>query len=333
MSAWRFVPSPLTSTPIIRRSTPRRPRRPRARPITRSPGTDVARLDDRAVPDAQVEHAAQLVLPDALVGEPREDRGALPGGRLDDRADAVREDAREIAGDPPAGDVRERADVGPRPERAHVVEVATRRREQQVGIELVVPDDAADEREAVRVDARGGQPEDDVAGLCPRPVDELGAGDDADDGPAEVDLLVAVDPGKLRRLAAEDRAAGGAADVGGAFHELRDLIRVDDVRGDVVEEEERLGARREDVVDPVRGKVGPAPAELSGPARQHELGADGVRRRGQQPVLVDREEPGERTEIALDAWRPGGVDGRAQAADDGLRRRERHSRGRVRLVL
>ena len=78
-----------------------------------------------------------------------------------------------------------------------------------------------------------------------------------------------------------------------------------------------------------------APHQRSFPARraEHELGADGVRRGGQQPVLVDREEPGERTEIALDAWRPGGVDGRAQAADDGLRRRERHSRGRVRLVL
>ena len=50
-----------------------------------------------------------------------------------------------------------------RPQRAHVVQVEPVRREQQVGVEGLVAEQAADEREAVRVQARGGQPEHDVA--------------------------------------------------------------------------------------------------------------------------------------------------------------------------
>ena len=108
-----------------------------------------------------------------------------------------------------------------------------------------------------------------------RAVDHVVAVDEADDGAAEVELLVAVDARQLGRLSAEDRAAGGTADVGSALDELRDLLRVDRVRCDVVEEEERLGARGQDVVDPVRGEVGAAPAELPGAAREDELRADG----------------------------------------------------------
>ena len=87
--------------------------------------------------------------------------------------------------------------------------------------------------------------------------------DDADAGAAEVDLPVAVDARKLRRLAAEDRAARSAAHVGGALDELGHLLRVDRVGGDVVEQEERLGAGGEDVVDAVRGEIRAAPAQLA----------------------------------------------------------------------
>ena len=48
--------------------------------------------------------------------------------------------------------------------------------------------------------------------------------DEPDDRPAEVELLVPVDAGQLGGLAAEDRAAGGSTDVGGALDELCDLL-------------------------------------------------------------------------------------------------------------
>ena len=56
------------------------------------------------------------------------------------------------------------AHVGAGTQRADVVEVEARRREQQVGIERLVADDAADEREPVGVDPGGGEADHDVAG-------------------------------------------------------------------------------------------------------------------------------------------------------------------------
>jgi hypothetical protein len=98
----------------------------------------------------------------------------------------------------------------------------------------------------------GREADDGVSRLDPGAVDQTVALDDPDAGSGEVELVVAVDAGKLRRLASDQRAARGAADVCCPLHELGDLLEVDAIRGDVVEEEERLCAAREDVVDAVR---------------------------------------------------------------------------------
>ena len=183
------------------------------------------------------------------------------------------------------------------------------------------------------MDSRRGKAQNDVALGGARAVDEVGPIDEADDRPAEVDLLVAVDPGQLSRLAAEDRASRRAAHLGRPLDELDDLLRLDRARSDVVEEEERLGARGEDVVDAVRGEVGAAPAKPTRAPAEDELRADGVGRGGEQAPLVDRVETGERAERADHGVRPGRVDGRAKAVDDGLGRRERDPCGCVRLVV
>ena len=113
---------------------------------------DVGGRDHGAVADPDVEDAAQLVLGDAVRGEPAEHLGPLPGRRVDDGAEAVRQHPREVARDAAAGDVGEPAHVGAGTQRANVVEVEARRRQQQIGIERLVADDAPDEREPVRVD-------------------------------------------------------------------------------------------------------------------------------------------------------------------------------------
>ena len=91
-----------------------------------------------------------------------------------------------------------------------------------------------------------------------RAVDDPVALDDADARPGEVELVLAVDPGQLGRLAADERDACLAAHPGGALDELGHLLELDPVGGDVVEEEQRIGAARDDVVDAVRSEVGPA---------------------------------------------------------------------------
>jgi hypothetical protein len=136
-------------------------------------------------------------------------------------------------------------------------------------------------------------------------------------------------PGQLGGLAPDERAPGRAADLGHPLDELGDLRELDPVRGDVVEQEERVGARRDHVVDAVRGEVGAARAQLPALAREDQLRADTVGRRGEQPLLVQRVEASERAE-ALRARR---LDRRSQPLDDRAGRSERDAGRLVRLPL
>src|SRR5205814_3581004 len=97
-----------------------------------------------------------------------------------------------------------------------------------------------------------GEADHDVAGRGARAVDQAVPVDDADARGREVQLPFAVDARQLGRLAADQHAAGGAADLRRALDELCDLLEVDACGGDVVQQEERLGAAAEDVVDAVR---------------------------------------------------------------------------------
>ena len=167
-----------------------------------------------------------------------------------------------------------------------------------------------------------------VAGDDVAPVDELVAVDDADAGAGEVELAVAVDPGKLGRLAADERDAGCAADLGGSFDELRDLVEVDRRRRDVVEQHQRRGAGGQDVVDAVRGEIPATVGELSALAREHQLRPDPVGRGGEQAPVVERLESRERPE----SGRSGRLDSGAQPRDDAVRDRERNPRLGVALL-
>ena len=173
------------------------------------------------------------------------------------------------------------------------------------------------------------EPDDGVACLDPGAVDQPLPLDDADAGAREVELAFPVDAGKLRRLAADERDPGLAADLGRALDELRDLLELDPVRRDVVEEEERLGAAGQHVVDAVGRKVGATVAKSAARPGQHELRPDRVRGRGQQPGFVEGMQSGERAEPA----RTRGLDGRAQALDDGSGLLDRDARLRVGLAL
>ena len=248
ISACRFVPLPQTSTPIIA-----------IRPITSSPGR--GSRDDRAPADAEVEDAAQLVLVD-VPREPRRTPAAAP--RRPSRARRCRpsgSDALEVAEDAAAGDVRERLRAAA--QRARDVEVEARRREQ-VGRRRS-PRRSSTRRTSVNPFActpADGEADHGVAGRDRRAVDQVGALDDADAGAGEVELALAVDAGQLGRLAADERDAGRAADLGGALDELGDLLEV----GSRSRRRSRAASAASapqvsDVVDAVRGEVGAAVAQ------------------------------------------------------------------------
>ena len=82
----------------------------------------------------------------------------------------------------------------------------------------------------------------------------------------------------LRGLAAEQRAAHLEARRVDPGHEGRDALGVDDADGDVVEEEERLGAGADEVVDAHRDEVVADRREVAGRARHLELRPDAVGR-------------------------------------------------------
>ena len=169
--------------------------------------------------------------------------------------------------------------------------------------------------------------DDRVAWLAAGAVDQVVPVDDADARAGEVELRLAVDARQLGRLSADQQAARGPADVRRALDELGDLLELDVLGGDVVEQEERNRAGAEHVVDAVRGEVHAAPAELARTPLQHQLRADAVSGGGEQAPLVERVQPRE----AAEARRAGRLDGCAQAADDRVGGRERHTCGLVRL--
>ena len=107
-----------------------------------------------------------------------------------------------------------------------------------------------------------------------RAVDHAVALDDAEACPGEVELTVPVDARQLGRLPADQRHAGGTTDLGSALHELHDLVGIDHVRGDVVEQHERIRPARDDVVDAVGGEVGAAVAQRASLPREDELRPD-----------------------------------------------------------
>ena len=150
ISAWRFVPSPETRTPIT--------------PIDPPDDQVAARLrDDGAEADPEVEDAAQLVLLD-VTREPVEDRRPLPGVPVDLGAQPVGDDAARGCPRCPPPVTCANACARPR-SAADVVEVEPRRREQVVAVVVVLLEDPPDEREAVRVHAGGREADDAVAGL------------------------------------------------------------------------------------------------------------------------------------------------------------------------
>src|SRR5439155_11431454 len=161
------------------------------------------------------------------------------------------------------------------------------------------------------------------ARLAPRTVDQLLPVDDSDARAREVELVVAIDARKLGRLAADQHAARVPAHRRGALDELGDLVEVDARRRHVVEEEERVGARGDHVVDAVRREIHSCPAQTVGTSGEDELRADAVSRSGKEAAIVERVKPGERAE----AGGARGLDGPAQPLYDLLGLGERDPGG------
>src|SRR4030095_5113601 len=110
---------------------------------------------------------------------------------------------------------------------------------------------------SVRVQAGGGQPDQDVPGAHTAAVEDRISVHDAHDEARDVVLPCSIEAGHLRRLAAQQGAARFAAAARDSVHHRGQDLRVELAGREVVHEEQRRGALYQDVVDAVIDEIAP----------------------------------------------------------------------------
>ncbi len=174
--------------------------------------------------------------------------------------------------------------------------------------------DGAYQRVAVGVQPARGHRHEHVARADPLRA-EHGVGlDDPGGGTGDVVLVLGQQARVLGGLATHERRAGDLAGLGDAAHDVRDALRHDLARGDVVRHEERLGAHDDDVVHDHADQVEADRVVLVERLRDRDLGADAVGRRREQRLSVvphrrQVEEAGEPADPAQHRRAVGATDG------------------------
>ena len=210
---------------------------------------------------------------------------------------ALRQDARNVFEQAAAGDVREpldRARLDRGEQRANIDSSRGHQRldqqhvliEQCRAIELpaLVGGQAANQREAVGMDARRGQAQDHVAVADGRAGQHLVALDRADAEPRQIIIARGIHARHLGRLAADQGASGDTAPFGDrGDHALRHIAfqlggRV------VIQEKQRLGALHHEVVGAHGDQIDADAVMAVMLDRELQLGADAVIGRDQQRI-------------------------------------------------
>ena len=163
------------------------------------------------------------------------------------------------------------------------------------------------QREPVGMHARGGKRDHDVPFLHALVVHHLVAVDDAHRKSREVVLVLGIESGHFRRLAADERAARLHAAFRDAAHDRRDLFGNVLPAGDIIEEEERFRAAADDVVHAHRHAVDAHRVVLVHEEGEFELGAHAVRARDEDGLRItrqiEREQPAESADVGSGARR------------------------------
>ena len=152
--------------------------------------------------------------------------------------------------------------------------------------------DLAHQREAVGVDAGGGQGDDRVSRLHAAAVQNPGAIHRAAGESGEVIFLLAVKARHLGGLAADERRAGLYTAFGNPRDDVRDPLRDIFAAGDVIQEKQRFCTAGDDVVDAHRDAVDADRVVLVHQKGELEFGADPV-------GAADQDRPGHAGQVQL----------------------------------
>ncbi len=217
----------------------------------------------------------------------------------------------------------------------HLLDVNARRREQRVGhgcavklgnrgeqllAALPLHAHLARERIAVRVQAGGSQADEHVALLHAFGVEHLRAVDNADGEAGQVIVVRVHHAGVLSHFPTHERATRLTASLADAGDDLGHMLLAQLADGDVVQEEQRLGAAGEDVVHAHGHQVDAHGAVLAGELGDLELRAHAVGARNQQRLFHilrrgDAEQPAEPADVAHDLRTVGGMHGLLDRVD------------------
>ena len=253
-----------------------------------------------------------------------------PGGEIDAGAEALGQDARQVLGQAAASNMREAAqpfdphrlegaaDIDPGRDEQGRAERSLCEGAGRIPAEAALGDDAAHQAEAVRMHARGSEPEQDVArrhaarqlaAALHRPHREAG----------EIEIAAGVHPRHLRGLAADQRRTGGGAALGDSGDHLARVVDVKPTGGEIIQEEQRLRPLAHQVVDAHRHEVDADRAELPGLDGDAQLGPDPVGGGDEHGILVagrpEVEERAEATEPGHHARARGPLGGGPDALD------------------
>ncbi|GAB5376861.1 MAG: hypothetical protein AcusKO_33230 [Acuticoccus sp.] len=263
------------------------------------------------------------------------------GGALDLGGEPVGQHARHVAGDAAAGDVSQRLDgraLGLQ-RRQHGAHIDARRLEERAAdrarakggaiVEPAVGGELAHQREAVGVDAGARQRQEHVAGRERRSRQQVVALHGTDDEAGKVVVAGGVVAGHLGCFAADQRAARLAAAGGDPLDHRGGGGDIERAGGVVVEEEKRLGALGENVVDAHRHEVDADAAVVGQLAGDAQLGADtvggGDQERAGMPGGAEVECGAEAAEAGDRAGPPGGGGKRLDAFNQRVAGRHIHA--------
>ena len=180
---------------------------------------------------------------------------------------------------------------------------------------------------------RRGEPEHRVASGNVGPRQQRAALGRSDRETAKVVIAVLVEAGHFRGLAANERTARLPAALGDPCDDSGGRVRIELAAGEVVQEEQRLGALHHQIVDRHRHEVDADAVMDAGLDRDLDLGADAVGRRHQNRVGkaggLEVEQPAETADFGIGARACRGADQRLDHVDQAIARIDIDTRIRV----
>ena len=303
----------------------------------RTDGLDSVLGHDRHHADAAVEGAQHFALRHAARRcQPAEHGQDRNRAEIKPDTQAVRQHPWNVVGKAATGDVGEGLDalgcLQHGQDRLHIdpggleqgLAQAAGRIERRGSIECEAAglDDAPHQREAVGVHAGRRQAEQHVACGDPRAWQQCAAFRRTDGETGEVIVAAGVKAGHLGGLAADERAAGFPAACGDAGHDLGADMRRQLSGGEIIEEEQRLGALDDEVVDAHGHQIDADGGVPSGLDRDLDLGADTVIGRHQHRVAEARrlevEQSTKAADLGVGAGAGRGPDQRLDRLDHGI---------------